>query len=187
MSTPSPVDDTPRSTPPAGGPGDGPARGEQPGSPQSGGPSTGGTGGKGPDSGPTGPQKAVVKYSLTLTGLLAAAILCSMLSLPLVMLSGVLAVAAMVCAVLALVTGVRARLVPQAIITGVVGLIVGGYVLISAISSVLIWDIRAEYEQCLSDAITEQSRAVCQNDYNTKIGDWFENLTGQPLPGSPAD
>ena len=182
MSTPSPVDDTPRTPPPAGGSGPG---GQSPSDPRSGGPAgsgpngggPNGTGpngsgqnGKGPDGKdpqkPTGPQRAVVRYSLALTGLLAGAILFSMLSLPLVMLSGVLAVAAMICAV--------------------IGLIVGGYVFVSAVSTAFIWDIRAEYEECISDAITEQSRAECQGDYNSQIGDWFENLTGQPLPGSPA-
>ena len=202
MSTPSPVDDTPRTPPPAGGPGPG---GQSPSDPRSGGPAgsgpngggPNGTGpngsgqnGKGPDGKdpqkPTGPQRAVVRYSLALTGLLAGAILFSMLSLPLVMLSGVLAVAAMICAVICLVVGIRAGQVPQAIVTGVIGLIVGGYVFVSAVSTAFIWDIRAEYEECISDAITEQSRAECQGDYNSQIGDWFENLTGQPLPGSPA-
>ena len=71
----------------------------------------------------------MVRYSLALTGLLAAAIICSMLSLPFVMLSGVLAVAAMICAIICLVAGVRAKQVPQAIVTGVLGLLVAGYVI----------------------------------------------------------
>jgi hypothetical protein len=192
VSTPSPVDDTPRTPPPAGGPGSG---GQSPSDPRSDGPAGTGPEGKGPDGTgpdgtgpekPTGPQRAVVRYSLALTGLLAGAILFSMLSLPLVMLSGVLAVAAMICAVICLIVGIRAGQVPQAIVTGVIGLIVGGYVFVSAVSSAFIWDIRADYEECISDAITEQTRALCQEDYNSQIGDWFENLTGQPLPGSPA-
>lgn len=178
MSTPSPVDDKPRIDPPH----DGDANGK--------GPASGKGSGKGPDKEPdkpTGPQRAVVKYGLALTVLLAGSILCSMLSLPLVMVSGVLALAAMVCAVICLIAGIRAKQVPQAVVTGIIGFIVGGYVLVSAISTAFIWDIRAEYETCIGDAITEQATAVCQNDYNTEVGDWFERLTGQPMPGSQAD
>lgn len=175
MSNPSPVDDKTRIDPPR----DSDARGTGPGAPD-GGPD------KDPEK-PSGPQRTVMKYGLALTVLLAGAILCSMLSLPLVIVSGVLALAAMVCAVVCLIAGIRARQVAQAIITGVIGFIVAGYVLVSAISTVLIWDIRADFETCMADAITEQATAVCQNDYNTQVGDWFERLTGQPLPGSQAD
>lgn len=183
VSTPSPVDDTPRNPPSTGGPG---ADGQEPVPSGPGGPTGTGSDGSGPEK-PSGPQRAMVRYSLALTGLLAAAIICSMLSLPFVMLSGVLAVAAMICAIICLVAGVRAKQVPQAIVTGVIGFLVAGYVFVSAVSTAFIWDIRAGYEECSADAITEQSRAVCQQEYNEKIGDWFENLTGQPLPGLPAD
>lgn len=181
MSTPSPVDDKSRIDPPR----DGDAHDSGP--DETGrGTGTGPNSGKEPDK-PTGPQRAVVKYGLALTVLLAGSILCSMLSLPLVMVSGVLALAAMVCAVLCLIAGIRAKQVPQAIVTGIIGFLVGGYVLVSAVSTAFIWDIRAEYEECIGDAITEQATAVCQNDYNTQVGDWFERLTGQPMPGSQAD
>ncbi|SMX87782.1 hypothetical protein BSP109_02234 [Brevibacterium sp. Mu109] len=175
VSNPSPVEDQTRIDPPR----DSDASGKGSGAPD-GGPD------KEPEK-PSGPQRTVVKYGLALTVLLAGAILCSMLSLPLVIVSGVLALGAMVCAVICLVAGIRAGQVAQAIVTGVIGFIVAGYVLVSAISTVLIWDIRADFEACMADSITEQATAVCQNDYNTQVGDWFERLTGQPMPGSQAD
>ncbi len=175
VSNPSPVDDKTRIDPPR----DDDASGKGSGAP-------GGGSDKGPEK-PSGPQRAVVKYGLALTVLLAGAILCSMLTLPLVIVSGILALGAMVCAVICLVAGIRAGQVAQAIVTGAIGFIVAGYVLVSAVSTVFVWDIRADFEACMADAITEQSTAVCQDDYNSKIGDWFERLTGQLLPGSQAD
>ncbi|SMY12474.1 hypothetical protein BJEO58_02070 [Brevibacterium jeotgali] len=175
VSNPSPVDDKTRIDPPR----DTDATGKGTGAPDGG-------SDKDPEK-PSGPQRTVVKYGLALTVLLAGAILCSMLSLPLVIVSGVLALGAMVCAVICLVAGIRAGQVAQAIVTGIIGFIVAGYVLVSAISTVFIWDIRADFEACMADSITEQATAVCQNDYNEQVGDWFERLTGQPLPGSQAD
>ncbi|WP_291798721.1 MULTISPECIES: hypothetical protein [Brevibacterium] len=141
-------------------------------------PGTGGT----PE--PTGPQKRAVKLGLVLTLLLAGAVLTSLLPLPFVIVSGVLAVAAIVCAVMSIVAGVRAGNAAQAIVTGVIGILVAGYVLVSAASTAAIWPLRQEFEDCVSHALTEQAQATCQNDYSSGVADWFEKLTGQPLPGS---
>ncbi|WP_051297911.1 hypothetical protein [Brevibacterium album] len=145
--------------------------------------SPGEPGGQEPE-GPTAPQKRAVKLGLILTLLLAGAVLTSLLPLPFVIVSGALALAAIVCAVMSIVAGVRAGQAPQALVTGIIGLLIAGYVLISAVATAAIWPIRQEFEECIAHAITEQAQATCQSEYGTGVADWFESVTGQPLPAS---
>lgn len=134
------------------------------------------------DQEPTPEQKRAVKQGLILTGLLLAALVCSMMPLPFPAIAGVLGIAAGVWAVLYLIAGIRSGRGAQAIVSGIAGILISGYLVVAALGTVLIWPIRAEFEQCTSSAITEQASASCQKAYDDGIAGWFEKVTGQKPP-----
>ena len=69
---------------------------------------------------------------------------------------------------------------------GILGGLLSIYLIFSAMSSVILWPVQSKYEECLRDAITQQAQLSCSTEYQSGLGDWFKQVTGQELdlPGT---
>ena len=66
---------------------------------------------------------------------------------------------------------------------GVISIIVSGYVGLGTIGTLLTYQEQANYQECVSTALTEQASASCTSEYNTALNDKFKKLTGVDMPG----
>jgi len=87
----------------------------------------------------------------------------------------VFSLAALVLGIFALVRAVRNKLPGLLRITTVVGLVATAFLVLGTGAQVALWPVTAEYEECMSTALTNAAQSTCQDE--------LSNLGGL-LPGS---
>ncbi len=130
-------------------------------------------------------QAAPARHGLILVLLVLAAVLTFTYPLPFKLAAAGFAIAAIVWSIRYIIAVVRAKQ-RRSISLGVLGGLLSIYLIFSTMSSVVLWPVQTAYEECVRDAITQQAELTCASDYETGLGDWFQQITGQELdlPGS---
>lgn len=128
------------------------------------------------------PSRAA-QLGTTLSMLVIGGLLVSMLGVPIKVAAGILAVAAVVVAIRFFAASSRENRPASWFIMGVISIIVSGYVGLGTIGTILTYQEQADYQECVSSALTEQASASCTSEYNTALNDKFKKLTGIDMPG----
>ncbi|MHA7292357.1 hypothetical protein [Arthrobacter sp. HLT1-21] len=103
------------------------------------------------------------------------AILTGTLPLPWKVFGLVFGLAALVLGIFALVRAVRDKLPGMLRVTTVIGLVATAFLVVGTGAQVALWPVTADYEDCMSTALTNAAQSACQDD--------LMNLGGL-LPGS---
>lgn len=128
------------------------------------------------------PSRAA-KLGTTLSTLVIGGLLVSLLGVPIKLVSGLLAIAAVVTAVRFFSAAGRERRPASWFIMGVISIIVSGYIFIGTIGTMLTYQEQSDYQECVRAALTEQASASCTSEYNSSLNDKFKKLTGVDMPG----
>ncbi|MBD8078279.1 hypothetical protein [Cellulosimicrobium arenosum] len=88
------------------------------------------------------------------------------------------AVAAIVAGVRAIVAARRARTRPLLVVALSLGLALSATIVLQSITSLLLWDVEAAYQECLDGAITVDATARCDAERTQGIEDWTTRLGG---------
>lgn len=126
-------------------------------------------------------QAAPARHGLILILLILASVLTFTYPLPFKVAAIAFAIAAVVWAVRYIIAVVRTKQ-KRNMSLGILGGLLSIYLIFSTLSSVVIWPVQSKYEECVRDAITQQAQLSCTTEYQTGLGDWFKQLTGQELP-----
>lgn len=128
-------------------------------------------------------QAAPARHGLVLILLILASVLTFTYPLPFKVAAIGFAIAAVVWAIRYIVAVVRTKQ-KRNMSLGILGGVLALYLIFSTMSSVVLWPVQSKYEECVRDAITQQAQLSCTTEYQTGLGDWFKQLTGQELPGT---
>ena len=128
-------------------------------------------------------QAAPARHGLVLILLILASVLTFTYPLPFKLAAIAFAIAAIVWSIRYIIAVVRAKQ-KRNMSLGILGGLLSLYLIFSTLSSVVLWPVQSKYEECVRDAITQQAQLSCTTDYQTSLGDWFKQLTGQDLPGT---
>lgn len=126
-------------------------------------------------------QAAPARHGLILILLILASVLTFTYPLPFKVAAIAFAIAAVVWAVRYIIAVVRTKQ-KRNMSLGILGGLLAIYLIFSTLSSVVLWPVQSKYEECVRDAITQQAQLSCTTEYQTGLGDWFKQLTGQELP-----
>lgn len=125
-------------------------------------------------------QAAPARHGLILVLLVLASVLTFTYPLPFKLAAAGFAIAAIVWAVRYIVAVVRAKQ-RRNISLGILGGLLSVYLVLSTLSSVVLWPVQSTYEQCVRDAITQQAELTCASGYEEGLSSWFTQITGQQL------
>ncbi|WP_210605010.1 hypothetical protein [Brevibacterium oceani] len=130
-------------------------------------------------------QAAPARHGLVLILLILASVLTFTYQLPFKLAAVGFAIAAIVWSVKYIVAVVKTKQ-RRNMSLGILGGLLSLYLIFSTMSSVILWPVQSKYEECLRDAITQQAQLSCTSEYQTGLGDWFKQITGQDLdiPGT---
>ncbi|WP_413335908.1 hypothetical protein ACH82I_04950 [Brevibacterium sp. GP-SGM9] len=130
-------------------------------------------------------QAAPARHGLVLILLILASVLTFTYPLPFKLAAIAFAIAAVVWSVRYIIAVVRTKQ-KRNMSLGILGGLLSIYLIFSTMSSVVLWPVQTKYEECVRDAITQQAQLSCTSDYQTGLGDWFKQITGQDLniPGT---
>ncbi|GAA1866225.1 hypothetical protein [Brevibacterium marinum] len=130
-------------------------------------------------------QAAPARHGLILILLILASVLTFTYPLPFKLAAIAFAVAAVVWSIRYIIAVVRTKQ-KRNMSLGILGGLLSIYLIFSTLSSVVLWPVQSKYEECVRDAITQQAQLSCTTEYQTGLGDWFKQLTGQDLdlPGT---
>ncbi|WCE41350.1 hypothetical protein PGC08_06640 [Brevibacterium sp. BDJS002] len=128
-------------------------------------------------------QAAPARHGLVLILLILASVLTFTYPLPFKVAAIGFAIAAVVWAIRYIVAVVRTKQ-KRNMSLGILGGLLALYLIFSTMSSVVLWPVQSKYEECVRDAITQQAQLSCTTEYQTGLGDWFKQLTGQEPPGT---
>lgn len=130
-------------------------------------------------------QAAPARHGLVLILLILASVLTFTYPLPFKLAAIAFAIAAVVWSIRYIIAVVRTKQ-KRNMSLGILGGLLSIYLIFSTMSSVVLWPVQTKYEECVRDAITQQAQLSCTSDYQTGLGDWFKQITGQDLniPGT---
>lgn len=130
-------------------------------------------------------QAAPARHGLVLILLILASVLTFTYPLPFKLAAIAFAIAAVVWSIRYIIAVVKTKQ-KRNMSLGILGGLLSIYLIFSTMSSVVLWPVQTKYEECVRDAITEQAQLSCTSEYQTGLGDWFEQITGQDLelPGT---
>ena len=130
-------------------------------------------------------QAAPARHGLVLILLILASVLTFTYQLPFKLAAIGFAIAAVVWSVKYIVAVVKTKQ-RRNMSLGILGGLLSIYLIFSTMSSVVLWPVQSKYEECLRDAITQQAQLSCSSEYQSGLGDWFKQVTGQDLdlPGT---
>lgn len=126
-------------------------------------------------------QAAPARHGLVLIMLILASVLTFTYPLPFKLAAIAFAIAAIVWSIRYIVAVVRTQQ-KRNMSLGILGGLLSLYLIVSAMSSVVLWPVQTTYEECVRDAITEQAQLSCTSEYQSGLGNWFKQITGQDLP-----
>ncbi|MCD1284263.1 MULTISPECIES: hypothetical protein [unclassified Brevibacterium] len=130
-------------------------------------------------------QAAPARHGLVLILLILASVLTFTYPLPFKLAAIAFAIAAVVWSIRYIIAVVKTKQ-KRNMSLGILGGLLSIYLIFSTMSSVVLWPVQTKYEECVRDAITQQAQLSCTSDYQTGLGDWFKQITGQDLniPGT---
>ncbi|WP_193072683.1 hypothetical protein [Brevibacterium sp. FME37] len=130
-------------------------------------------------------QAAPARHGLVLILLILASVLTFTYPLPFKVAAIAFAIAAVVWSIRYIIAVVKAKQ-KRNMSLGILGGLLAIYLIFSTMSSVVLWPVQSKYEECVRDAITQQAQLSCTTEYQTGLGDWFKQITGQDLdlPGT---
>lgn len=130
-------------------------------------------------------QAAPARHGLVLILLILASVLTFTYPLPFKLAAIAFAIAAIVWSVKYIVAVTRTKQ-KRNMSLGILGGLLSIYLIFSTLSSVVLWPVQSKYEECVREAITQQAQLSCTSEYQTGLGSWFKQITGQDLdlPGS---
>ncbi|SMX67145.1 MULTISPECIES: hypothetical protein [unclassified Brevibacterium] len=130
-------------------------------------------------------QAAPARHGLVLILLILASVLTFTYPLPFKVAAIAFAIAAVVWSIRYIIAVVKAKQ-KRNMSLGILGGLLAVYLIFSTMSSVVLWPVQSKYEECVRDAITQQAQLSCTTEYQTGLGDWFKQITGQDLdlPGT---
>jgi len=130
-------------------------------------------------------QAAPARHGLVLILLILASVLTFTYPLPFKLAAIAFAIAAVVWSIRYIIAVVKTKQ-KRNMSLGILGGLLSIYLIFSTMSSVVLWPVQTKYEECVRDAITQQAQLSCTSDYQTGLGEWFKQITGQDLniPGT---
>lgn len=138
-------------------------------------PSKDGNGKDGTDPKDAGKESATLWLRVFLLSLLCA-LLASNLLLPWKLVGLALALFAFAAGITTLVKAVRAKMSRFVVLLVSLGVVTAAFLGVGAIASVALWPVTAQYEDCMSRALTLQAERTCQDE--------LRDLGGLLGPGS---
>ncbi|CAM3934318.1 hypothetical protein M3A96_09460 [Helcobacillus massiliensis] len=97
----------------------------------------------------------------------------SLVPLPFSLLSGVVAIAAIVMLVRSIMAGLRTERRARAVIMGALGILASLLLVAMAGLSAIFYQPMHAIQQCQENAITEQARAACKDSAQDEVIDWL--------------
>lgn len=133
-----------------------------------------------PDASAT-PPESTRRYRRSLfglTGALVAAWLLQLAPLPLSLLSGVAGVVAAVFLVMLILHAWKADRRGIAVLGAVIGIPAVLLIVVASVISLVFYEPYSQLQECLDMALTEQARSECQEETQSSIMTWVEDLFG---------
>lgn len=131
---------------------------------------------------PSDPEavRRATRLVMWFSGLLLAALWFSASSppWPMPLLTGVVAVVAIVIGIRAIIAMRRAKMGGAMLVLLVVGLLLAGALVFFSVVQAAMWPVYADLQDCLDRAITSRAERACVADLETNVQDWFWGLMG---------
>lgn len=132
------------------------------------------------DHGPTppaAPRHTTYRNVRIFVVLLVGAALTTNLALPGKAAAPVLGIGAVVFGIISLVQLVRYRLSTLLRVSVVLGLALSALLTVGTAAMVVVWPVTADYETCISQALTQQATSACTRQYEQTLLDWQQSLS----------